>query len=87
MVDLNDLENTGDNMKSIKNVYPFLKDHPMCDTHALQLSPANDKIIPNFVGATLPWHNQGDQEYYCSTILALFHPWHTGTDLKKGSQT
>jgi hypothetical protein len=66
---------------------PFLKDHPLCDTHAIKVMPENDKIIPNFIGATLPRRDQGDRELYCSTMLAFFHPWRTGKDLKNESQT
>ena len=66
-----------------KNIYPFLKDHPLCDSHALQLLPENEKTIPDFVGATLPRCDQGDREFYCSTMLALFQPWHSGKDLKQ----
>lgn len=41
------------------------------------------KTIPDFVGATLPRCDQGDCEFYCSTMLALFQPWHSGKDLKQ----
>jgi hypothetical protein len=30
----------------------------------------------------LPRCDQGDREYYCSTMLTLFKPWCTGEDLK-----
>ena len=70
-----------------KNVYPFLKDHPLSDSHALQFLPENEKIIADFVGATLPRCDQGDREFYCSTMLALFQPWHSGKDLKQELET
>lgn len=43
--------------------------------------------IPNFVGNTLPRHDQGDREYYCSTMLALFKPWRSGLDLRSPSES
>ena len=64
-----------------------MKDHPLYDTHALRIIPENDKIIPNFIGATLPRCDQGDRELYCSTMLAFFCPWRTGKDLKKETET
>ena len=30
----------------------------------------------------LPRHDQGDHEYYCSALLALFKPWRSGLDLQ-----
>jgi len=57
-----------------KNIYPFSMDHPLCDTHALHFVQVGEKVIPNFIGATLPCRDQGDQEYYCSTMLALSNP-------------
>ncbi|KIM34719.1 hypothetical protein M413DRAFT_34847, partial [Hebeloma cylindrosporum] len=70
-----------------KNMYAFLKDHPLYDTHALRLIPENDKIIPNFLPNILPRRDQGDREYYCATMLALFQPWRTGEDLKQESES
>ena len=42
----------------------------------------NIKTVPNLIGPPLPWRDQGDREYYCSTMLTFFKPWHTGNDLK-----
>ncbi|KAJ7916589.1 hypothetical protein B0H13DRAFT_1997314 [Mycena leptocephala] len=39
-------------------------------------------MVPNFVGGALPRMDQGDREYYCTTILTLFKPWRSGKDLK-----
>ena len=59
---------------------PFLSDHPLAETHGVRyLKTAR---IPNFVGNTLPRHDQGDREYYCSAMLALFKPWRSGLDLR-----
>jgi len=43
--------------------------------------------VPNFIGGTLPRCDQGDREYYCSTMLTLFKPWRTGYDLKSADET
>ena len=43
--------------------------------------------IPNFVGNTLPRHDQGDCEYYCSTMLVLLKPWRSGLDLRSPSES
>ncbi|KAF8870570.1 hypothetical protein BD779DRAFT_1455111, partial [Infundibulicybe gibba] len=51
-----------------KNMFAFTRDHPLHKGHATRVSPSKDTIIPNIVGATLPRRNQGDQEYYCSTM-------------------
>ena len=82
-----DLKSNERNAKLGKNIYLFLKDHPLCDTHAIKVMPENEKIIPNFIGATLPRRDQGDRELYCSTMLAFFCPWRTGKDLKNESET
>ena len=58
----------------------FLSEHPLAGTHGVRcLKTAR---IPNFVGNTLPRHDQGDREYYCSAMLALFKPWRSGLDLR-----
>lgn len=50
----------------------FISEHPLAETHGVRyLKTAR---IPNFVGKTLPRHDQGDREYYCSTMLALLSP-------------
>ncbi|KAF8231155.1 hypothetical protein L208DRAFT_1083722, partial [Tricholoma matsutake] len=39
-------------------------------------------LVPNSVGQMLPHHDQGDREFYCTTMLTLFKPWHSGSTLK-----
>jgi len=73
--------------KHSKNIYGFLPDHPLHATHGMQLFKADPKRIPNFIGATLPRKDQGDRNYYCLTMLALFKPWRKGTDLKADAST
>jgi len=65
----------------IQGKYPFLQNHPLYETH--QVSITSDKLIPNFVGGSLPRCDKGDREYYCTTMLTLFKPWRHGKDLKK----
>ena len=47
----------------------------------------SDFDVPNFIGGTLPQCDQGNYEYYCSTMLTLFKPWCTGHDLKHVDET
>ncbi|KAF8220007.1 hypothetical protein L208DRAFT_1336242 [Tricholoma matsutake] len=65
---------------SKSQLLPFLADHPLANTHAVQC--LHKVCIPNFVGSSLPRFDQGDREYYCSTMLTLFKPWKSGLDLK-----
>jgi hypothetical protein len=60
----------------------FQVEHPLSDSHGVRYIVNNATRIPNFVGANLLRCDQGDREYYCSTMLALFKPWRQGTDLK-----
>ena len=82
LTDPDHINNSKTDKKLGKNMYRFSKDHPLSDSHVLQLLPDKEKTIPNFIGATLPRHDQGDRELYCSTMLAIFQPWCTGNDLK-----
>ncbi|KAF8802336.1 hypothetical protein BYT27DRAFT_7020262, partial [Phlegmacium glaucopus] len=54
--------------------------HPLFETHGLKCLPS--LLVPNFVGQTLPRRDQGDREFYCTTMLTLFKPWRTGSALK-----
>jgi PIF1-like helicase len=66
-----------------KNMLMFLEDHPLYHTHATKIVADDITVVPNFIGATLPRCDQGDREYYCSAMLALFKPWRTGKDLRE----
>ncbi|KAF8871880.1 hypothetical protein BD779DRAFT_1453410, partial [Infundibulicybe gibba] len=61
--------------------------HPLAGTHGTRCVPHEKGLIPNFVGKMLPRADQGDREYYCSAMLALFKPWRTGADLKEEDET
>jgi hypothetical protein len=58
-----------------KNIYQFLKPHPLYQSHAMKFIIKHEKIVPNFIGPTIPRFDQGDRNYYCSVMLALFKPW------------
>ncbi|TFK58952.1 hypothetical protein BDN72DRAFT_781395, partial [Pluteus cervinus] len=62
-----DLEEKKENLES--GLYTFLPSHPFADSHCIRFYSLKKKhSIPNFVGATLPRHDQGDCEYYCKTM-------------------
>ena len=60
---------------SSKNIFKFNQSHPLYDSHASYFIVDYKRRIPNFIGATLPCCDQGDRNYYCSTMLTLFKPW------------
>jgi hypothetical protein len=66
----------------------FLPEHSQRHTHKVKCIPSRSKThILNFIGGTLPRRDQGDFEYYCSTMLTLFKPWRKGKNLKTMNQT
>jgi hypothetical protein len=67
-------------------LFDFISDHPLAKSHCTQWLPPDAASIPNFIGSTLPRSDQGDREYYCSAMLALFKPWRTGHDLKQETE-
>ncbi|KAF8812808.1 hypothetical protein BYT27DRAFT_7045790, partial [Phlegmacium glaucopus] len=67
---------------SSNNIFKFTQNHPLQDSHASHFVANYKRHIPNFIGATLPRCDQGDRNYYCSTMLTLFKPWRKGHDLK-----
>ncbi|KAF8231792.1 hypothetical protein L208DRAFT_1275349, partial [Tricholoma matsutake] len=78
------------NIHSRSTLLKFLPEHPFhpfVTTHATRWLAPDKKQIPNFIGATVPRRDQGDREYYCSSMLTLFKPWRTGLDLKKTDNT
>ena len=60
----------------------YMPSHPLYAAHAIKFNPDDLKTVPNFIGPPLPQRDQGDREYYCSTMLTFFKPWCTGNDLK-----
>ncbi|EDQ98317.1 uncharacterized protein LACBIDRAFT_336072 [Laccaria bicolor S238N-H82] len=82
-------EDSDDELNNYENFYndepdsqEFLPDHPQHCTHKVVVVDEENALIPNFVGGGLPRRDQGDREYYCSTMLSLFKPWRNGKDLK-----
>ena len=65
-----------------KNMYRFDKRHPLHETHVSVVLPNDANRVVNFIGKNLPRRDQGDREFYCLTMLALFKPWRSGLDLK-----
>ncbi|KAF8877980.1 hypothetical protein BD779DRAFT_1430579, partial [Infundibulicybe gibba] len=70
-----------------KGVLPFPEPHPLAGTHGTRCVSEDKALVPNFAGPMLPRPDQGDREYYCSTMLALFKPWRSGLDLKEKQET
>ena len=51
-------------------------------SHKAKFDKSKHKVVPNFIGGSLPRCDRGDREYYCATMLTLFKPWRSGEDLK-----
>ena len=89
--DNNNQEEHDDNdqdMNASTSLLPFMPDHPQYLSHAVRLMPERCAfVVPNFAGGALPRCDQGDREYYCTTMLCLFKPWRTGMELKKPDQS
>lgn len=66
----------------------FMEGHPQRETHQPSLLTTEEysNRVPNFIGGSLPRRDKGDAEFYAATMLTLFKPWRSGTDLKPGSQ-
>ncbi|KAI0056168.1 hypothetical protein BV25DRAFT_1762834, partial [Artomyces pyxidatus] len=70
-----------------KKVVRFLTDHAQHLTHSVRVCDDAKGKVPCFVGGLLPRRDQGNFEDYCMTMLTLFKPWRSGTDLKQPHQT
>ncbi|KAF8223233.1 hypothetical protein L208DRAFT_1032835, partial [Tricholoma matsutake] len=64
-------------------LFDFVSEHLLANSHCTHWLPKHAALIPNFIGSTLPRSDQGNHEYYCSAMLALFKPWCMGCDLKQ----
>ncbi|KAJ2917199.1 hypothetical protein MD484_g3159, partial [Candolleomyces efflorescens] len=63
--------------------YPYLPEHPLHNSHVVACDlDRREFVVPNFVGPALPKRDGSNREEYCRTMLVLFCPWRTGTDLK-----
>jgi hypothetical protein len=70
-----------------KIFFEFMDGHPLYRTHHVNCLPESEEYVPNFVGGMLPRSDQGDREYYCSTMLTLFKPWRHGKDLRTNDES
>ncbi|KAJ3935822.1 MAG: hypothetical protein NXY57DRAFT_1046468 [Lentinula lateritia] len=68
------------------NHLSFTAGHPLHDTHSVSTRRNASMTIPNFIGS-LPRPDKDDREYYCCTMLVLFHPWRSGENLKTNDQS
>ncbi|KAF5345450.1 hypothetical protein D9758_013654 [Tetrapyrgos nigripes] len=59
----------------------------LADTHAMKVGSNAKRLVPNFIGGTLPRADKGNREYYCTVMLTLFKPWRNGKILKHEDQS
>ncbi|KAJ7155809.1 hypothetical protein C8R46DRAFT_1295856, partial [Mycena filopes] len=68
--------------------HPFLPTHPMFNSHSVNCDFENlYRLIPNFIGGSVPRSDKGDRAAYCMTMLTLFKPWRSPADLKDSIST
>ena len=72
---------------NVGGIFDLLPHHPLFGTHKTRCAPGHKALVPKFIGETLPRRDQGDREWYCMTMLALFQPWRSGLDLKVSEQS
>ncbi len=75
------------NRKSKFRRMQFMDLHPLHMSHHIKVLPDAEWKVANFVSGMLPCKDKGDREYYCLTMLVLFRPWRSGTDLKQDDNT
>ena len=67
-----------------KTCFQFLPGHGQRTSHMVKIIPSrSETFFKNFIGGLLPRCDEGDFEYYCHTMLALFKPWRSSQDLKR----
>ena len=71
----------------VGGLFDFLPHHPLFGSHKTRCAPGHKALVPKFIGETLPGCDQGDREWYCMKMLALFQPWRSGLDLKVSEQS
>ncbi|KDR72198.1 hypothetical protein GALMADRAFT_74037, partial [Galerina marginata CBS 339.88] len=60
----------------------FHQDHPQFLSHYCSFNRQRLRaMVPNFLGGGLPRSDEGDREFYCSTMLTLFKPFRHGTEV------
>ena len=75
--DISETKNTYEEPKCTRQpgLFDFTNTHPLFQSHGTRMYSEDKARIPNFIGETLPHHDIGDREFYCSTMLAFFKPW------------
>ena len=66
--DLDSCESDCSESEVDERILLFLEDHPLYETHYVEFDENKKKIVPNFVGGSLPREDRGDREYYCTTM-------------------
>ncbi|KAJ7130029.1 hypothetical protein C8R43DRAFT_1025404 [Mycena crocata] len=71
-----------------QTVVAFLPRHGLFPSHAVSCDFGRmSRIIPNFIGGSMPRSDKGDRAAYCMTMLTLFKPWREPGDLKDAVST
>jgi len=73
--------------KKTTNLHPFLADHPLSESHAMQCSTLENAMVLNFIGPVLPHVGHEDRKYCCMAMLSMFKPYRLPSDLKDKDQT
>ncbi|KAG2004898.1 ATP-dependent DNA helicase PIF1 [Coprinopsis cinerea AmutBmut pab1-1] len=74
-------------LESSQRYMRFLEGHPQYNSHEVYCDfTRTDLPILNWLGGVVPRRDQGDREYYCLVMLAIFKPWRSGLNLKDESQ-
>ncbi|KAF4618642.1 hypothetical protein D9613_009831 [Agrocybe pediades] len=81
-------EHANANEKSRKrNGFKYKEGHPLRDTHVVTCVKDNKKLVPNFIGGSIPRETEHNADYYYLTMLTLFKPWRTAKDIKGPTDT
>ncbi|KAJ7114873.1 hypothetical protein C8R44DRAFT_562701, partial [Mycena epipterygia] len=68
--------------------HSFAPGHSLFLSHSVSCHFENlNRVIPNFIGGTLPRADKGDRAAYCMAMLTLFKPWRAPEDLKDDLST
>ncbi|KAF9025587.1 hypothetical protein BDZ89DRAFT_926527, partial [Hymenopellis radicata] len=65
----------------------FADGHELKNTHYVICCSEDRSLIPNITGGALPRKDQENRDYYCCTMLSIFKPWTSPSDLKTVEQT
>ncbi|KAF9013696.1 hypothetical protein BDZ89DRAFT_963123, partial [Hymenopellis radicata] len=79
-------ENTEEEDSDVGKHY-FADGHGLKNTHYVICCSEDQSLIPNITGGALPRKDQENRDYYCCTMLSIFKPWTSPSDLKTVEQT